>query len=507
MNGSLETLRHAYHELAHQAQWPSLRTRRIAGLTHPKGYRAQCRAGELEVCAATDLGLAYALSRVCAGMRSGYLEEFLGEQQPSWNDRIVWIKGTEIPSPLRLIQLGYTTVLLDQSHQEKGSLRAQGIAVGVAVKAPSQTPTRCPLDKEYQHNVISALRSLSEIDVLLWESQLLHSSFAEGLAADSFTLSELVQAELRLVESALPQNCRLIFYVPADSAEGSERCAHIFVDLTHCAKKGTSLAFAAGTGELELNPIWDALRRRRDPSMTPLLPVMNAGAMGLGEGLWPILSSESVEHCIGCMHSQNFSGAIVLADSVPKEDGIAACNLWVAGQSLWGSQSPSALVDTWFGAFRPDMRYREHQPSLAMARTVAVDLARLSQMRTTPLKRFSGTRVNGEIDLLAAKLRILDARQSSDDCALPHRSKTTLQDYFRYFSRDAWCLLHYHLERLRLPLPGVPTAVDHSGGFWSVLNTRGRVVPGAATVTPLTEPRRDSQDPCMERIFVENRVS
>src|SRR5690606_17297987 len=136
--------------------------------------------------------------------------------------------------------------------------------------------------------------------------------------------------------------------------------------------------------------------------------------------------------------------------------GIAACNLWVAGQSLWGSQSPSALVDTWFSAFRPDMRYREHQPSLAMARTVAVDLARLSQMRTTPLKRSSGTHVNGKIDLLAAKLRILDARQLSDDCALPHRSETTMQDYFRYFSRDAWCLLHYHLERLRLPLPGVP---------------------------------------------------
>lgn len=498
---SLEALKQSYL-MNTRKEWPVLYSRIVPKPAQPQGYSATCRAGELHITANSAVGLAGAIAQLTIALKSGHLEEFLGDRAPRCPWRILWTKDPTALQPARILELGYNAVLTDVATSSAAALRREGIAVALKV-APPPLATRCPLNEEYREALRQALGSLTEIDFIFWESQLLHATFAQDRLAEDSTFYELVQAEADLLQASLPPGCRLLFYVPCTDAAQARQQALWLGRLCDAAGSSTMVSFPLTVGDPGLpgqpvHPFWELLRKKRDPSSTPLLPVFNGGALGLGEGLWPVLPLEILECCRSHMLGPHFAGAIAMTPLIPLGNGLLACSLWVAAQMLWTDTSAYRLVETWCAAMKPEFDYPSHATAITLAGEVAAELSRMAGGK-------GGTCTSGHVDVVAAKLRLLDSLYLSADHSRSSPEPITLHDYFRYFSRDAWCLLHYHTDRLRLPGPGVPQAVDHSGGFWTRLASAGRTIPSAATVTTLSQPRCLGDDSRMAHIFDEER--
>ncbi len=479
----LDAMRCRYDQ-ERSVQWPKLKTTLIT--TMPQGYRASCRAGELHVAAPSNATLATGIAQLMIALKSGHLEEYLGIRQPHYCWRILWSINETGWDATRLLALGYNAVVVDHMTEQTEALRQAGIAVGLKL-APPAAVSRCPLDVAYQQTFS---QHTAATDFFCWESQLHHPTFTQHPNAESYTYYELLEAELRLLEQILPPTGQLIFYIPCDNSEQARQQAPWLSRLSDVVGPRTLIAFSCTSGDCSTaHPFWDLLRKKRNPSATPLLPLLNGGTLGLGEGLWPVLPIHTIDDCVTRMLPSSFAGAIIQAPHLPAGDGLLACGLWMASQALWSGRSAARLAETWFAAYQPENPYLTHAHAIAIAGEIAQELGRFSQAK-------GGVCTSAHIDVVAAKLRLLDSLYLTDTHTSP------IQRYFHYFSRDAWCLLHYHTDRLRLPGPGVPHAVDHSGGFWTRLISNGsRIVPSAATVTPLDRPRCLADDPAMAHLF------
>ncbi len=522
--------------------------------SHMRLYEAACRAGELEIIGGDDLDLSYGLAQALVGLLSGHREEFLGSHRPHLSRRVLWMRGntmcqivpgltTAVPQALvgpkgaetiarwasRIVEFGFNTIifgggsLVPENPTSTAALanilslfKDYGLTVGLRISLSGRpSDSRCPFDPDYRQKIAEAFKGMVSEgvspDLILWESQLLHPSFLSHSQASDALLFEVAQAEVHLLEQVLPTSTTLIFYLPVGGRDFVEQHTHGILSLCDTVGESTIIAFPAVAGEPERDhlpehPVWDALRRYGEPSATPLLPVVNVGAVGQGDGLWPALTCEVLERYSDHQFRAPFAGIMALVDEIPQGNGFLACNLWVAGQVLWHQRPPARLIETWFDAYRPDLQYRSHIQALKLAREVVLDLSHLADIKASLSRPTQAALSPAHIDLLAARLRLLD-QLFRFDSEVSQGLNSSMADYFHYFSRDAWCLLHWHLDRLRLPAPGVAAAVDHSGGFWTSIKAQGgRNVPGGATVTCLDSPRWISEDARMGLVFHENRA-
>jgi hypothetical protein len=472
MNHTIQTFQQHYNKSAETLGWPSLKLRHIQHAVEADGYLATCRGGELEIIAGTPLGLSYGLAQNIAALRSGYYEEFLGQRTPHFAIRPLLLSGTESFDPTRIIELGYNCVIVE-SDQMLIPEDLDGLLLGRKVCVSH--PTRKPMDAGYRRVLEQEITSKSSSHILFYESQLLHPSFV----SEKDTTLDLVSAELALVESLMPEFSQLIFYIPAVTAEWLPALCDI-------AGNRTKIAFCNKAA------IWEVLRKQKDPSVTPLMPLMHTS---MGRGLWPSLPLARIDRTIGRMFGPNFAGMIVCSSHVPSGDGPLAASLWIAGQAQWQRQSAAHLAEAWFAAYRPDLNYTDHSSLLTSADIVDTELTRLTDADVYPA---------GRIEIVLANLRHIDYwLQTHESSRTPMSS---LSDYLRYFVRDAWCLLYYHIDRLRISVQGAPMALDHHGGFLGGSQYWGgsRCIPTAATVKPLDIARVIPDEPRMSLIFQEN---
>ncbi|MDP1835873.1 MAG: hypothetical protein Q8K75_08100 [Chlamydiales bacterium] len=472
MNHTIQTFQQLYHKSAECLGWPSLKLRHIRHSVGADGYLATCRGGELEITAGTPLGLSYGLAQNTTALRSGYREEFLGPRTPHFSLRPLFLSGAESFDPARIIELGYNCVIVE-SDQTPIPENLDGLLLGRKVCVSH--PIRKPMDAGYRKALEHEVEAKASSHILFYESQLLHPSFESERA----TTLDLVSAELALVESLMPKTTQLIFYVPALLAEWLPALCDVAGDRT-------KIAFSNKAA------IWEVLRKQKDPSVTPLMPLLR---MSMGRGLWPSLPLARIDRTIGRMFGSNFAGMIVCVSHVPIGDGPLAASLWIAGQAQWQRQSATYLAEAWFAAYRPDLKYSDHSSLFSSAEMVDTELTRLTDADVYPA---------GRIEIALANLRHIDYWLQTHENS--HTPMSSLGDYFRYFVRDAWCLLYYHIDRLRISVQGAPMALDHHGGFWAALNTGGgsRCIPTAATVKPLDIARVIPEEPRMSLIFQEN---
>ncbi len=440
-------------QIANEIAKPHLRFRKHAGVPS-EGFSAHISLDRIEAHSSSDLGCTYAATQLATAIRADHLAEFLGEQAPRFPLRPVWFGDLPASSLQETCQLlatcGFNALVTEAPPAEKTALK-----------------------------VIQKVTHLSDA-----------SAYADYLLLE-FTPSGNELLELEAAEQQIQRweehsgEKGLIIYLKAETQEAAGRQAVWLPELCDRCGDRTILAFSAMAGpatsiELPLHPLWERLRHLSWPSATPLMPVVNAGCIHLGEGLWPISSAGAVDEILSYMGQHTFAGLLCLAGAVPPPKGLAACNLWTAGQAQWQDRSAFRLLDTWMRAHRPDLDLELLQTSSREADQL---IRKISLLRSG---KMSNEEARALSDLIVSRLSYFSRKSGAQS------------DQVRYFCRDAWCLLVDALNTLRLPLTPILMHADLGGGFWTEAGPANKV-----SLRSSPQPKLD--DPNMIRLFHENR--
>lgn len=269
--------------------------------------------GILRIDAGSDSALLLALQQVVTGLLSGHFAEFLGEFNPRFPLRPLKLPPGPYPKEWgsRILRLGYNAVIVEGS--EFSCFLEYGLKVFVSGNDLSQ---------------------LKGADGIFWESSLLNPEFFLHPKAKEMTIAELVQEEMKKIEKEA-KGKGVIYYIPAADEMVALQQASWLETLCDEAGNQTFISFPAVCGNpvydhLKPHPFWEVLRRAPDVSSTPLMPIINIGAVCQGEGLWPSFSFDLMQERFDRHH---FGGIIGLCNEVPEKKGLLHLNLWVA--SMW----------------------------------------------------------------------------------------------------------------------------------------------------------------------------
>jgi hypothetical protein len=242
--------------------------------------------GILQVAANEERNLYFALHQAMIGLKSGHIGEYLGWANPRFALRAVQLDQVDETACRKLAMLGFNAAIVP-NREALPLLRSYGL-------------------KGFCKN--------GEF----WESGLLSPDFLDD--APDLTLVEKVYQEMRHIEKG-----DVILYIPAHDLAGAKRQSEWFADLLDAVGRLTSVAFPAKVGQA-LHPLWGHLRKTKEISGTPLLPLLD-----FGKDLSDILPR---------LKRHPFAGAIGSA-------AVSDCELWIAGQALWHGQSPALSAETW----------------------------------------------------------------------------------------------------------------------------------------------------------------
>jgi hypothetical protein len=391
------------------------------------------------------------------------------------------------------------------------AFKQHGIAVIVKPSIlKTEQEAACPLDPNWSSSILPCISGCSELidaSYVLWESLFQHPNFIDEELAEYMTHKDLAVMEMQKIESELAEGQSLIYYLSSRTSSNAKRHALWIPSLLDDAPKGTTIAFSSLSGspfhsQLSLNPLWKALKNRKCPSSTALLPVFNAGAVEEGEGLWPLLLGSSLNKVLSRMHGHCFSGMIALSNSIPAEGNFLDANLWMAGQSTALGENSESLLESWLNThYFSDNE--EIIPLLELSQSVinTLSLLRANANGTTahPLSpeccRAKAESLRSQIKELECDYKMISRKLKTKDSA----SKPSLLDYYPYFIYDAQRILYGTGQQLKIPLPNLMNKEEHKPSFWTSCNTKSSSQKG--TIAILKEAKVDSSDPLMQKIY------
>lgn len=527
-----------------------------------ESFFSACEKGVLHIDAESPLAASYAISQLQIAAASGHLSEFLGYSQPRCVLRPIWVgsgpelisdDGLGVPLPhfvfaghtcctdrsvwklfcRRIIELGYNSVILGQYQRGRGSQRLSdfslvsdfcrflqefGLKVIIKPGMASKSKSRCPLDAEYRNAIFSSLQTLLSnvhaTDFIFWESCLQHPDFTQHAAARDATFPELIAEDIRLLETFLPPKVSLIYFIPSSNLLAAKQHAAWMPSICDEAGKGTIISFPAVAGDcfadhLPPHPFWHELRQSPDVSSTPLLPLVNAGSVLQGEGLWPSPTLDLLEKYHGRLYRHKFAGIATLANLLPRQGSMLDCNLWTASQMLWRDRSPLQLAETWFHAFRPDWDFTEIMDDLSVVRKLVLDLSMLRSL-TCESKRDAISSEDCRIitESVLTRLRVLKMRAQKVERKQRKRGEhPSFSDYLHVFARDAQRVVLHFLQCYNLSYPFSLTEEDLHDSFWMQVSPgAGQGIRSSAKVAFFDEPRSGAVGSRMEAIYNENRL-
>ena len=489
-------------------------------------FECKYHANELHLRASNSLSAAYALSLASVSARAGYLGEWVGKWQAPYSLRPILLHGDQalrlpsgglcsIPHHLlsvlenkesllnwvtRLVSFGYNAVLfaMDPTSQIEPitapfqsfmkQLQEYGLSIGVQPVLSDE-----PMEPQLRR----LLRDLPSIDFIYWPHAMDAALGLTALQRREWTQCDTALWYAQQIERLLPAQTRMIFSLLAkDEAEALQQ-SYWITDLGNQLDPSSILAFPALSGPYEqshlpLHPYWYCLQRATVPLGIPLLPIANAGGIGLGEGYWPVLTTQLVNSIVPRMRRHRFCGLGVLSSGLPRKDGFAAANLWVWGGVQWRPISGEHLAEAWFDGLRPDLNIQQHQVTLQYAWEAVRVLSELK----------SDTR---QKEVFAAIERILPwvSQVNKQTDLVPKGEEgwvgqSTMTDYLRFYVRDLCHLIDAAFDSLRLPSPFPVSESNSLAGIWTA--------PEKNIIRPTKQPRFDADDPRMTLVFHENRV-
>lgn len=525
-----------------------------------EAFSVQYAGGEICIKADNPIAAAFGTRSLITGVSSGHFAEFLGDWRPRFPLRPLWLGcevdvsltsriGISVPAWMRqekgdsphfesfcrrILELGYNSILLGNldgafvTSPEDSSFNLEALCVAFreyglkVILKPNLSFTgelknsgRCPLNPPYIAAIQEALGDFQgkapSIDYIFYEGRFQHPDCIQHPLALDATQIELVQAELKMLETSLQGKVGLIYYVPATDETTATHHASWLSALCDFAGNKTILAYSAIAGSpwedhRSPHPFWETLRQSPDVSATPLMPIVNIGAVRQGEGLWPTLTLDLVERYFSHCHRHHFAGAISLIGQLPKEGALLDCSLWVAAQVMWKEQSVRLLAETWFRAQRPDLDFPVFADALRDIRSISADLSFLRSLHNENHRDLISSEECRTIAAsLLARLKHLQFQfEKEEKSRLKRSEKPTYYDYFSCFVRDARRIVLHFLQRFNAPLLHYRDEDDQQEGFWTQvqgLGQGGRYSPKAIF---LEHPQKGVPGSRMELIYKEN---
>lgn len=427
-----------------------------------EAFRALYDAGIVTLDAENSLAAVFGFSQIITGVLSGHLPDYLGEKKPRFHLRPLWLSSFEKFSPRRVIELGYNAIVLpmDILNEEMVAVRAlckdHGIKIIWAMENlhRQETIPTCPFDgkfKEYYQEYFHSKQDVSS-DYIFWESKIGAPRFDHHPLAIEATILDLLIEELKFLEANVSQKSRLIYYLPIVKGHSHEKQAVWLKGLIENASPFTTISFSAYSGKncddhLNLHPLWSYLRNSVDPVGISLLPIINAGAVNTGEGLWPTPSIEAIDQVLARMERHRFVGAIAKSRKLPAGRGFLDCSLWITGQSLWQKATAHQFLETWLKAYRPGEDTSKCIEVIVEARTIAMEIRSMSEVSN-----------NDNLKLHAESL-LLRLRKLPTD---------VLKDYITFFKRDARRNIFYALQQKNIPTTSYQEVDDQEESFWTM---------------------------------------
>lgn len=343
----------------------------------------------------------------------------------------------------------------------------------------------CPVNPSYSRKVKEGLSSWLQREgeapkALLWWSRSADRSFHHDPAAGEYLQNELILEELRMVEKAVAGKCKLFFYLN-QSWEGKEKavrqnCLKLLCDES---EKGTQILFSATASEptkvTEIShPFLKDLREREGALHTQLLPIVNLGGVGQGEGLWPCVYVREASKLF-----QNHSGGMIaLANTLPELDSLLGASLWSGAQTLLKKGSPESHFETWLQALRPHWK-DEDRLALSEASLLAAGLKEIQQSK-------SDEGLKNRLSALIFRERVLQQFEVQPD------QKLLLTAFARDFKR----IVGYIANQKGVALGAMIEGDINGPGFWTTL---GR--PGDYTAFAFNRHPEGKGNPALEAIL------
>lgn len=481
-----------------------------------ESFLASYSAGKLSIEAGSPLAQVYAICQLSAATKACHLADYLGESQPRFPLRPLWLKATiemalspnmtlHLPDFMlaedarlllprfckRLLECGYNSILIGTQLKDPPfstpspapctdlsaifqQLHDHGIKILLKPSFALDTDTLSFYDPQFETLLQTSIDTLfllfPEIDGFFWESLWQTATYRSHAKAFESTDAEIVLSEIHLLEKCLQKRAMLIFYLAHASEKEAYEQARWLPSLVDDMGPGSILAFNAVCGALyddhqNSHPIWDSLRESPDTSATPWMPILNVGLIKQGEGLWPTTNFELIDRFLNRCYRHQFIGAIGLAGHLPQTGSVLDCNLWVFGHSLWKALPASLLAETWFKAFRPKENPAFCLKIMSLARAIALDMSflRATYEGNEPLKN-EAAKIYG--DSILSRLKqvkwLLDNHKNREVAQAP-----SIKEHFPFFARDIKQLLAAYLPTYNLPLSHTLESDEPTTSFWN----------------------------------------
>lgn len=516
-------------------------------------YFGKRSAGKVRIEASNPLAAVYGASQLKAGISSGYLAEFLGGRRASFPLRPLWIKcekhvsitekvGLYLPNFFiekkkavfelfcrRCIELGFNAVILGMRgfcFEHKSSvafpeldilaemLHEYGIKLlvkPVIYYLPDEEGfPRIPQGKIFCQKICEGLADLFQkapaLDALFWECHYQHSDFLYHPRGNEMSKLEKTLAELKLIEGTIPEGVNLLYYLPCEGTKMAKQQGQWLAPLLDEAGPATTIVFSTVSGDPihdheSPHPFWHLLRASPDVSATPLLPIINVGGVGVGEGLWPGVSLDLLDDFFHRAERHPFAGFIALTPHIPRKGSLLDCALWVAGQLLWQRGAPYHVVESWFAMHLPE---EDFSSCLEMFKLTRLVVKKLSLLRSLVPERcrdkVSGEECRALAEAILGMLKIIEFRMVA-------KGSAELKEYYIFFIRDAKRIVYHGLQCYGLSVTHPLGEEGAKEAFWTELSDGiGEGVRSSAKITFLKSPSIGEAGSARHKIFWKSRI-
>ncbi|CCB90909.1 putative uncharacterized protein [Waddlia chondrophila 2032/99] len=416
-----------------------------------------------------------------AAFASGHGADYLGKHEATYPCRWLYPKKKFEEKYLckRLLQMGYNGVVLEQYPNHLQVFKKFGLEVALLAKAPDSTPFDAGWNPVFEN--------LEGIQAVYWKGTYNSEKYLHHPMARDDLMIDLALREVKAVEEAIQGRCALVYELDPRSS------IHWIPEFMDGVGEQTMVSFSALNGNpidhhLGYHPLWELLRELPDTSATRLLPILNVGSVGQGEGFWPVIPLDLIDFAAAHMRRQPFAGAVVLTSFLSRPGTFLDGALWTAGHALWGEYAPRILLETWCKAYHPSLASLELLGDIWKAMRRLSGLQAVGKCSTEECRSFSESLV-GELNRL---------QRTADEC------KGSIQEYFTYFARDARRQILHFLQSRHAPMVNVLNGDDLQESFWTAIQQSGGPGFGSgAKVSILSTPQKGSEGSAMRRIYEE----
>lgn len=279
-----------------------------------ESFLANYSAGKLSIEAGSPLAQVYAICQLSAASKAGHLADYLGESQPRFPLRPLWLKATmeitlspnmtlHLPDFMlaedarlllprfckRLLECGYNSILIGTQVKDPTlstsspapptdlkaifqQLHDHGIKIllkpSFALDTEALSFYEAQFEPLLQTSIDRLLHLFPEIDGFFWESLWQTAAYRSHPKAFESTDPEIVLSEIHLLEKCLQKRTMLIFFLDHASEKEAYEQARWLPSLVDDMGPGSIFAFNAVCGALyddhqNAHPLWDALRKLR----------------------------------------------------------------------------------------------------------------------------------------------------------------------------------------------------------------------------------------------------